>query len=179
MNELIQAATRALNAVASYYEKQAGVPSQPNLPLRETAPTATPEAPMAGEQPAAKPGRTRKPKVEPAPETLGEKLGLHTPASAPVAGAALIKEAVMTEAQSEERLKVVGEAFVQRFSKTGDAVGEVKATIESRFKVTRLRDLVHAQRVELIGVLEGRIKEIDSKQTQAAAAPVPAVGLGL
>lgn len=171
MNELIQAATRALNAVAAYYENKT-LPGKPD--------TATPPALLGMLKAAdadckqtaevktrkARTPKEEKPPVNPAGTNDSGHAGENVPA--PV---------VMTEKDSEERLKVVGEAFVQRFSKSGDAVDEVKKTIESRFKVTRLRDLVHAQRVELLGVLEARIKEIDSRQTQAAA-PV-AGGLGI
>jgi len=98
------------------------------------------------------------------------------PEITPVAEAAIAKHekvaelAQMSEPESTERLKTVGEAFTQRFSKQMDAVTEVKALIESKFKVARLRDLVHAQRVELIAILDGRIKEIDSKAVTAAPA---------
>ena len=152
MDEMIKAITRAANAVAVYYENTVKFADAQIAPAAPTEPVVTP--------------RTRKPKAEPkAPEAA---------VPAPVASAA---PAAMNEKESEDRLKVVGEAFVQRFSKQGDAVDEVKKTIESKFKISRLRDLVHAQRVELIAILEARIKEIDSKPVQSVAPA--AVGLGL
>ena len=156
MEQLLKALTRAANAVAEYYEKQAGVQTLP-LTARESEALQT----AMKDEP-----KTRKPRAakEAAPTPPA-------PADLPVPRDA------MTEAESEAKLKVVGEAFVQRFSKQEDAVTEVKRTIEEKFKVARLRDLKHEQRVVLIATLEARIREIDSRPT-AGVGPAP-TGLGL
>ena len=166
MEQLIKALTRAANAVAAYYEMEAGNPvkaaqrvdfsggevkvDEVNAELKKTRKARTPKAEVA------------------APQI--EKPQAAVPSAAAPTGP-------MTEAESEAKLKVVGEAFVQRFSKQEDAVTEVKRTIEEKFKVARLRDLKHEQRVVLIATLEARIREIDSRPT-AGVGPAP-TGLGL
>ena len=162
MDEMMKAITRAANAVAAYYEKQVGMTTTVSIPL----PAEEPQAAVA--EP-----KVRKPRAVKA-ETRGQD---NVPGEPETSRPAPVAPVEMSEAESTEKLKVVGEAFVQRFSKQGDAVDEVKKLIESKFKVVRLRDLVHPQRVELIAVLESRIKELDSRQTQASV-PAP-VGLGL
>ena len=159
MEQLLKALTRAANAVAVYYEKQ----NDEFIP--GIAPMASADAQVAAEIAVKRLRKPRTPKAEVAAPQIEKPQAAATPAGQ------------MTEAESEARLKVVGEAFVQRFSKQEDAVTEVKKTIEEKFKVARLRDLKHEQRVALIATLEARIREIDSRPT-AGVGPAP-TGLGL
>lgn len=148
MNELLAAATRMCTAIAVHYEKLNGGAAAP--------------AAVAAEP---KPARTKKEKAE----TRGQD---NVPGEPETQRPAPAAPAALTEKESEERLTTVGEAFVQRFSKQDDAVGEVFKRLADTYKVARLRDLKHPQRLDLIAYLEARIKEIDSKTTLSAAAPV-------
>lgn len=160
MNELIAAATKMCNTITAYYEKQLGAQE---LPLVTTIAVSEPMVDA--------PARTRKPRT-PKAEVATPAV---PPVPAPVASAA---PAVLDEKGSEDRLKAVGEAFVQRFSKQGDAVAEVSKLLGEKYKIARLRDLTHPQRLDLIATLEVRIKEIDSRPVAAPSVAAPA-GLGL
>jgi len=146
MDELIKALTEFLKTATAYLEK--GV--QPALPLTVSTSAAV-------EMPAT-PVKERKPRAK---RTDVEASAAQEAPATPVAAAE------MTEEQSTEQLmKVVGPAFIKRFNKpTVDGKTEgydaIKKLTAEKYKVGKLADLVHAQRLQLIVELKAKIAEAD------------------
>lgn len=147
MSELIQAWTRAGNAIADYFEKA----GSPLLPF-----TAAPV--VAAAEPAAAPAKVRASKKEkaPAPELPAPTA---SPADILPPGPALPD---MTEEQSAKAVYEVCAAFVQRFAKaTPDGRTAALAILAEQFKVAAIKDLVHSQRLQFISALKTKIADAD------------------
>lgn len=176
IEELINAATRACNAVADYYEKQ----SNPLLPLGlaadEVYPRREPAPAPLGEIAAPPKTRAKKEKsAAPAPAPLAAPTGdplmqsdttQAPPAAAPVKTASAV--AGMTEDQSLDRAKelakLIVEAYPEKESSNRPKGFRLAMELLSKFKVARTTDLIHAQRLQFI--TEGDLL--------LAAAPKPA-----
>jgi len=148
MNELIQAWTRAGNAVAAYFEKAAQVPSTliPPGTVLDTTP---------GPIEAPKPRKPRAPKAE-APAA---PVAPAAPAPAPTAGE-------VTEEASLLEIKAIAKTYVQRFANQVDGIKAFRQLMSDKVKVARLDDLVHAQRLIVIEAAKAEI----AKATPAVAA---------
>lgn len=144
MEELLKALTRAANAVAVYYEKQA----HPLLPLGD-APASVPAS-----EPAP---RTRKPR---APKIEAEI----APPAAPVKPAS-----ELSEAESTAKIKATAKTYVQRFANQVDGIAAFRKLMVDTCRVGKLDDLVHAQRLQVISAAEA-----DIAKGTTAPAPKPA-----
>lgn len=170
MTDLIKALTRLANAGAEYLEKQ----SSPLLPLgvdpTKTASEAIRALPDAPAPTPAENKKARKPKAQadaPAPAA---------PAPAPLAE--------MTEEQSAKQVYDYAKALIQRYPKpvedgTKDKDGQpfpegyhmARKLLAGDFKVGKIADLVHAQRVQFIVKVRELVAKADS-----AATPAPVAG---
>lgn len=157
MNELIQAWTRAGNAVAAYYEKAGSplltVPAQPEAPDSPTAidaelRTRTPRKPRAVKEPAA-PAPTFDPMMD-----MG---GAAAPSPAAPAAPVAMSEAESTAGAQDANKRLV-KAFPTILSadKMPEGFHKAKALL-SEFGVARTTDLVHAQRVQYIAKIDALI----------------------
>lgn len=161
MNELLTAATRAFNAIADYYEKEANPlkPVQARLPLGEAAPsTDAAEKAVLGD----KPKRTRRTKAQIAAD--------ETQADAPQAGNVGIDMGLgdnvpapnvrQTDAELAAKSENLAQAFVMRF-KAAQPTG-----------VERAKALLKELGVERLGHLdrEGNIKFAAKIEKELAAA---------
>lgn len=144
MEELLKALTRAANAVAVYYEKQA----HPLLPLVD-APAPTPAA-------EPQPEKVRKPRkaAEPAPAPAPAAAAAPAPAPAP---AAPVAAGDMTEEQSLKEVRAIAKTFVQRFANQVDGITAFRKLMADTCKVGKIDDLVHAQRLQVITAAKAEI----------------------
>jgi hypothetical protein len=157
MSELIAALTRAANAVAIYYEKQAS-PLQAVTPREsEALETAMKDEPV----------KTRKPRA-PKAETV-------TLPEAPAAGAAVaiptapVAAKDMSEDDSVLEIRNVAKAYAKRFANQLDGVAAFRKLMADTCKVGKMDDLVHAQRLQLIGVVKAEIAKADKPAGVAVA----------
>lgn len=162
MKELIDALTRAANAFAAHYEGKGpepvrlckhGHPAEPTAAAETAAAeTAAPEKALHEDTPA-KEKKARAPKKE---------------AAKPAGG--------MTEEESTKGTTGVAKLLVSKFAKPVDGKPEgfhiAKKLLIEGFKVGRLSDLSHEQRVQFIA----QVKEI---LLNGAEAPKEAAGAGL
>ena len=150
MKELIEALTRAANAVAAYYEGAA--------PTTRATPTQPePEA-------APRKGRAKKDSEKTAAETTAgaADVGLDGPAAAPAKAA---KKGEMTEEESAKAVTDTAKLLVSKFNKPqSDGKPEgfhiAKKLLIEDFHVGRLSDLSHDQRIEFVK----QVKEILTKE---------------
>lgn len=150
MEELMKALTRMANAIAAHYEKQ----GNPVLTIDNHGVVAA--APQ--EAPVVKTRKPRAPKAE---------------APAPAAPAA----AEMTEEQSAKAVYDVAKRFMTRFQKPGAAGPDgkpategyhrLKALLADSYKVGKLADLVHAQRIQLMTTLQAEVAAADTAPADA------------
>lgn len=138
MKELIDALTRAANAFAAHYE---GEPTQQTRPVNELdrrAAEVAPEKPLSEDVPA-KEKKTRKSKEEKAE------------AAAPAGG--------MTEEESAKAVTDIAKLLVSKFNKVIEGKPEgfhiAKKLLLEDFKVGRLSDLSHDQRVQFVTQVKG------------------------
>jgi hypothetical protein len=161
MNELLQAATRAFNAIADVAEyalaeerKKNGETAPTNgldraVNLAETITPKTarkPRAPKNADEAVAKPhAEDRAARAEAADDIMGLGAGAKA-APAPVE---------MTEAESKAKAEAVARTFVLRFKdSTPSGVERAKTILKEKFGVERMGDLVHDKRVGFIKALE-------------------------
>ena len=146
MKELMEALTRAANAVAMHYEGTGGTFAAP----------APVEKPLSEDVPAARKARAKK---EPAAD-----IGLDTP------GSSEKKIEGMTEADAIKGVTDVAKLLVSKFSKPvapdnkPEGFHIAKKLLIDTYKVGRLSDLSHEQRVDFIRA----VKEILTKESAAA-----------
>lgn len=148
MKELIEALTRAANAVADHYEGKAPVDRR----------FTTEPAP---EKQDSLPKKTRV-KKEVAPEAPVADVGLDLDA-APAKSA---KKGEMTEEESAKAVTDNAKLLVAKFNKPGEAGKPegfymAKKLLVDDFKVGRLSDLSHEQRVEFVK----QVKVLLTKET--------------
>lgn len=97
------------------------------------------------EAPKAKKGRPAKVVAEP----MGEDIPVLPPAQpAPAA---------MTEVDSVKAANEIAAIFVRRFKNQADGLTAARKILTEEFKVARLNDLVHAQRLQFITRLKAEI----------------------
>jgi len=151
MNELLKQATRMFAAFADFAEYM-------------TAQEKRKDASGGEPQIDAKPTRTRKPKAE--VEVEGADPMLQSNGKTPV------KE--MTEAESLAAVQDAAKAIVQRFPNAGNSADGrpegfaiAKKLLAEEFRVGKLNDLVHAQRLQFIIKVKAIIAVAD-KQPAAA-----------
>ncbi len=148
MKELIEALTRAANAVAAHYEGKAPT-------TRAAQPEATPEKPLSEDVPALKKSRAKK---EPAAHEAGVGLD-DAPAKKDekVVGG-------MSEEDSTKGVTDIAKLLVSKFNKPIEGKPEgfhiAKKILIEGFKVGRLSDLSHEQRV----AFNKQVKEILTKE---------------
>ena len=171
MDELIKAATAFFKAGAAYYEKQNA--------LLGLAPTAAPEAARPeGQETGAQVARTRKPR---APKE--EK------AAAPAQAAPVAPLAEMTEEQSGKEVYNYAKNLIQRYPKPvvdgtvdkdnnpfPEGYHMARKILAEGFKVGKIADLVHAQRVQFITQVRALIAKADGA---TPAQPAGDVGIGV
>lgn len=142
MKELIEAITRAANAVAAYYEG--------------AAPTTRATTSETEVEPATRRTRAKKETTE-APAA---DIGLDEPASVKPAA----KKGGMTEEESAKAVTDTAKLLVSKFSKVVDGKPEgfhiAKKLLIEGFKVGRLSDLSHEQRIDFVK----QVKEILTKE---------------
>lgn len=178
MTELIQALTRAANAVAVYYEKQAN----PLGGITDTPPALAGLLKVAAAVTDAiepLPVKTRKPRtpkedapkavpvepvVDPTLDILGLRGGVVAETPAPIAE--------LTEEESVAKARELGMALVKRFNKPTGKLGPKGEPIPEGydvalrlladdFHVARIGDLVHAQRLQFITRVKALIAAAD------------------
>lgn len=155
MEELLKALTRAANAVATYYEKQAGVLGLPGL---ETPP-----------EPKERKPRAKKEEITPAPAPAAGAPAAATPPAA-VAGAAVVEP---SEEDSLKEVRALAKTYVQRFANQVDGIKAFRELIAATTGVARIDDLVHSQRLLVIAKAKG---EIAKGKVAPAAAPAETAG---
>ena len=162
MKELIEALTDFLKEATVYLGRQNGKAS-PNLNI-------TPAPSLAADIPATR--RTRKPKDEPAAAPAPAAAaaapmpeGLETAPAAPVVPpavppAAVAAEGEIPEGKSLAALYEAGAKVVERF-KNSKPTGFERATkhMTETYKVARMQDLPHAQRLQFIGWLKTELEK--------------------
>lgn len=151
MNELIAAWTRAGNAVAAYYEKEAGAEA-PAGRLSEDIPKAA---------------RTRKPKEEKAPDAPAAPAQPAVPPTPPAA-------AELTDKESYDEMCRLAIAYIAA-DKPGTEERRALAMkhVEATYRVSALSGVPHGpQRLQLIEWFKGNLPKV------AASAPAPA-GFGV
>ncbi len=152
MKELIEVLTRAANAVAVYYEKEALNPIKA-AQRGETDPTKT-AAQVIAELP--KPRKPRAGKAEAAPASDVNDLGPTTAAAAPTAPAGLSEE------DSVKEVRAIAKVYVQRFANQVDGIAAFRKLMSDKLKVAKIDDLVHAQRVQMIAIAKEEIAKADA-----------------
>lgn len=163
MKELIDALTRAANAVAAHYEKgEQGCPDC-GRPMNAVSPVR----PLSEDAPAPK-ARGGKKKVDapasPNDDILAEASGKGTAHAAPK------KKEEMTEEESAKAVTDTAKLLVSKYSKPSSPDNKpegfhiAKALLIEDFKVGRLSDLSHEQRVEFVAVVKGILT--DDKKAQ-------------
>jgi hypothetical protein len=164
MNELIQAWTRAANAVAAYYEQEALNPIK--AAQRIAAPADERAAAVYAE--LKKERKPRASKAEPAAPAAPFDPMMDTGGSAAVDTRAEVKAGqatapvAMTEAESTAAAQDANKRLVKAFPtiSTADKMPEgfhkAKALL-AEFGVARTTDLVHAQRVQYITKIDALI----------------------
>ena len=155
MKELIEAITRAANAIAAYYEKEGNPVGTAVARIVATAP----EKPLSEDVPAPKKARAKK-----------ETTTVETPATADVgfdalAPAKVAKKSGMTDEESAKAVTDTAKLLVAKFNKPqADGKPEgfhiAKRLLIEDFKVGRLSDLSHEQRIEFVK----QVKEILTKE---------------
>ena len=123
MTELLKAVTRLANVAADYLEKQ-GNPAREVPSIREEMTTPV-VAKLRGRPKKQEPQEPREP--------------------APAEG--------VSESDSAALLNAAATEYVKRASNRDTGVAEIRKLLNDEFKVTRLTDLVHAQRLQLISKL--------------------------
>lgn len=149
MNELIQAWTRAGNAVAAYYEKA----GNPMLQVGEVVKT---EIIDLGPKKERKPRATKA--EAPAPEAPKPEPAVVLPGSA----------TEMSEDDSLKEVRAVAKAFVQRFANQVDGITAFRKLMSDTCKVGKIDDLVHAQRLQVITAAKAEILKADAPKPAAA-----------
>jgi hypothetical protein len=148
MNELLQAATRAFNAIADHYERQ----NQPALPLR----TATAE-PASAEAPK-KERKARTPKAEaptPTPETAPQQ---GSPLDDVLGKPSQPTERQYTDEDIKARAEKLAETFVMRFKNAAPTGVERAKTILAALGVQRMAQLDRNGNFKFIAELEAQLK---------------------
>lgn len=145
MTEMLKSLTRLANAAAEYLERQ----NHPLLPL----------AMPAGEAVAAEAPKTRKPRT-PKVDAPAVPVVPETPAVAPE---------VMTEEQSMVAVRSAADALMTRFQNVKDGKPEgfhmARALLAEDFKVGKMADLVHAQRLQFIAKVKALLSKADAQPT--------------
>ncbi len=159
MKELIEALTRAANAVAAHYE---GKPVSQTRPVNELDRRAAEAAPEKEAETAPKKSRAKKsPEAAPAESAVG--LDAAEPAAK--------KDKGMTEDESAKATTDVAKLLVSKFSKPvapdnkPEGFHIAKKILIEGFRVGRLSDLSHEQRVDFIA----QVKDILTNGVPAAA----------
>lgn len=169
MNELIKLAialTKLANETTEYVRRLNGAPFQPALPMAPTAaageekkepvaadgPQSETETMTPNPAPAEEP-KKRKPR---APKVAAEdNPTMNQQAKEPPAA-----PAALTEEESLTKLGTVAKAFVtiyQDATPNGNEIG--KTALAERYKKAKMGDLTHAERIDFIAFLEGKIAE--------------------
>ena len=151
MNELMKALTDFLKEATLYLARQ-------NHPPAAAAVALTPAAEPQTDKPARKP---RVPKTEPIVPAAPVDLMLD-------AGAAPAAKADMTEIESSAAAQDAAKAIVQRFPKSGadnrpEGFHLAKKLLNEDFRVARITDLVHAQRLQFITKVKALIAGADKQ----------------
>ena len=152
MTELIQALTRAANAVADYYEKQA-------YPLKSVT--------QVGQVPTP----------APAPRTRRTKVDKDVSGNAPEAGPSLsdldkkIEKSggEMSEAESLAEIKQVAKTYIGRFAAQLDGVVAFRKLMSTTCGVGKLDDLTHAHRLQVISAAKAEIAKADVAKVPAGS----------
>ena len=159
MTDLIKALTRLANAAAEYLEKG----NSPLLPL------VAPAEAVAELFAPKKERKARTPKAEasapaataPAPADIND-LG-------PAPTAAPTKTADLSEEDSVKEIRAAARIFVQRYPTQTDGTAAFRRLIAERFKVAKIDDLVHAQRLAIIAEVKGGATPTPAATTTARA----------
>lgn len=149
MTELIQALTRAANAVAAYYEKQA----YPITASLTAAASAAVDAP-------AEPPKVRKPRAAKLTEAQKDDISGGAPASNPLPVAPTATKD-LSEDDSILEVRNIAKTYAKRFANQLDGVAAFRKLMADTCKVGKMDDLVHAQRLQLIGVVKAEIAKAD------------------
>ncbi len=154
MMELLKALTRLANVAADYLEGNV------KTEVVEAAPEAIPAM-----EPTV-PKRTRRTKAEilaAAPVPMSPELA--TPADDLMNGALSTEAAPKTALSESESVTAVNEiatVYIRRFKVQADGIAAVRKLMNGEYKVSRLTDLNHAQRIQFIQRLKSEIAAADS-----------------